>query len=729
MKKFFTIIFICFAGCRLLAQEKPDRPIIALKKTNHSITIDGKLDEKVWDNVETIKGFTLNFPNDSLPPTASTEVKMTFDDNFLYIGAICFNMGRDYIVSSLKRDYEFSTTESFNVYIDTYNDYSNGFTFGLSPYGIQREGLFSERDNVSSDWDNKWFVEVANYNDRWIAEIAIPFKTLRYSRDNKEWNINFLRFDLQNNERSTWVRVPQQFRPNNILYSGKLMWVDPPPAPGANISIIPYVSGRSSRDFENNESVDHDFDAGLDAKVGITPSLNLDLTFNPDFSQVEVDEQVTNLDRFELFFPEKRQFFLENSDLFAQSGFPSARPFFSRRIGIATDNDGNNVQTPILYGARLSGKLDQNWRIGLLNMQTKKDTDLGIMGQNYTVATVQRKIFAGSNLSGILVNRSALRFNESEVDGEETKYNRVWGLEYNFASGNSKWEGEIFYHRSESPGHDTKNFANGGFLGYNTRNLRVFWFHNLIGENYNAEVGFVPRTGFARGFLNINPKIYPKNPNIVSLEAEIGVGYTTNLNFDVLDKNLEGEFNIDFANTSEFFAGIERSSVLLTEDFDPTDTDGVSLKAGEEYSWTRYALGYGSDDRKIFNYGVFTTYGGFFNGNLFEFEIELNYRHQPYGNIGVQASYNNLSFPSPFTDTDFWLLGPKIDLTFTDKLFLTTFIQYNEQNENMNINARFQWRFKPVSDLFLVYTDNYVPGSFTVKNRALVLKISYWLNI
>ncbi len=715
--------------CSLSAQENKQSATITMKKTSHAISVDGVLDEDAWNEVEALDGFMLNFPNDSLPPTFKTSVKMTFDDEYLYVGAICYSDGKDYIVASLKRDYDFGTTESFNLYVDTYNDYSNGFTFGVSPFGVQREGLFSERDNVSSDWDNKWFVEVTNYEDRWVVEMAIPFKTLRYSRDNKEWNINFLRFDLQNNERSTWVPVPQQFRPNNILYSGKMIWQDPPPAPGANISLIPYMSGRASKDFQNNESSDYDFDAGFDAKVGITPALNLDLTFNPDFSQVEVDEQVTNLDRFELFFPERRQFFLENSDLFAQAGFPSARPFFSRRIGLARDNDGNNVQIPILYGARLSGKLDKNWRVGLLNMQTKKDEELGIIGQNYTVATVQRKIFAGSNLTALFVNRSALNFDEGQENGETTKYNRVWGLEYNFASSNSKWEGEIFYHRSESPGDEDKTFANAGFLGYNTRNLRVFWFYNLIGDNYNAEVGFVPRRGFARGFLNINPRIYPKNPNIVTMQLELGIGYTTDLDFDILDKNFEGEYSIQFANTSEFGVGVERNSVLLTDDFDPTNTDGETLNAGDEYSWTRYGLYYESDSRKVFNWNVFSAYGGFFNGNLFELGIGMNYRHQPIGNFGIQANYNSLTFPSPFEDTDFWLIGPKIDLTFTDKLFFTTFIQYNEQSDNININSRFQWRFKPVSDLFLVYTDNYVPGSLKVKNRALVLKISYWLNI
>ena len=729
MKKIFTVFVFSFFITGILAQNQRDQSVIVMRKARGAVKIDGLIDEPAWQYAEPARDFYQNAPTDSLPAIAKTEVKMVFDDDFLYVAAICYNDGKDYVVASLKRDYVFSTTESFNLYVDTFNDLTNGFTFGISPLGVQREGLFSEREQVATDWDNKWYSEVTNYPDKWIVEMAIPFKTLRYNKDNNRWNINFLRYSLQHNERSTWVQVPQQFSPNNILYSGKMIWEDLPPKPGANISVIPYISGAGAKDYEEGEPADYNFEAGFDAKIGVTPALNLDLTFNPDFSQVEVDEQVTNLDRFEIFFPERRQFFLENSDLFALAGFPSARPFFSRRIGIAQDTSGNNVQIPILYGARLSGKLDQNWRIGLLNMQTQDDDELEIIGQNYTVATVQRTLFAGSNLSAILVNRQSVNYREEDRDSETSRFNRVWGFEYNFATGNNKWDGEAFYHRSETPGADTENFSHGAYLGYNTRALDVFWVHNLVGANYNAEVGFVPRRDFARGSLSISPKFYPTNGIINIIETEIEAEYTTDMDFNVLDRELSASVEVSYASTSEFSASIERNTVTLIDPFDPTNSDGLELPAGEAYTWNRFGIGYASDQRKIFNYSVFTSYGGFFNGNLLEIETEVNYRYQPYGNLAMAITYNNISLPKPFEDADFFLIGPKIDLTFTDQLFLTTFIQFNEQSDNLNINARFQWRFKPVSDLFIVYTDNYFPQNLAVKNRALVLKLSYWLNI
>ncbi|MDN5199845.1 DUF5916 domain-containing protein [Fulvivirgaceae bacterium BMA10] len=733
-KNFNRYGLLCFAALLLSvqsvsAQHSREDAIINIKKSGTTINVDGVLDEEAWQIADKAGDFYQNFPTDSLPATADTEVMLTFDDNYLYIAAVCYAQDDKYIVASLKRDYVPFNTESFNVYIDPYNDLTNGFTFGLSPLGIQREGLFSERRRVSSDWDNKWFSEVTNYPDKWVLEMAIPFKTLRYSEDNKTWNINFLRFDLKNNERTTWAKVPRQFRPNNILYAGKLLWESPPPKTGPNISVIPYVSSRVTKNHEEGENTDYNLEAGFDAKIGITPSLNLDLTVNPDFSQVEVDEQVTNLDRFELFFPEKRQFFLENSDLFSQAGVPPARPFFSRRIGIARDTADNIVQIPIVFGARLSGNLDQNWRVGLLNMQTASDGDLGILGQNYTVTTFNRRVFSGSTIGGIFVNRQAVNFDDREANYEGTKYNRVFGLDYNLVSKNNKWSGDIFYHRSVDPGNNDKSFAHGGFLSYTARNIRAFWFHNYVGENYNAEVGFVRRTGFARGFLGIEPIFFPKSDKIVTIQPEFRTGYTTDIDFNVLDREYSAEVGINFTNTSELQIEVENNSVILTDSFDPTNTDGPELEAGKEYNWTRFGIGYESDGRKVFNYELSSSIGGFFNGNRIEFQAQVNYRYQPYGNFSMNFSYNKIDLPEPFNDADFILIGPRIDLTFTDKIFFTTFIQYNDQRDNLNINSRIQWRYKPVSDFFIVYTDNYFPGNFRVKNRALVLKLSYWLNV
>ncbi len=700
-----------------------------IKRTVEEIRIDGVLNETVWKEGIPATGFQQFFPTDSLTARSETEVYLAFDEDFLYVAAICYDsLPGDYVITSLRRDFGWGQNDNFSIYIDPFNDLTNGFTFGVSPLGVQREGLISNGEEISSDWDNKWFSAVQSGAGSWNVEMAIPFKSIRYNPDNREWNINFLRNNQKQNERTSWIMVPQQYRASNLAYTGKLFWEYLPQNTGANIVLIPYLSSAVNKNHEAGTSTDYTLDGGIDAKIAVSPSLNLDVTVNPDFSQVEVDQQVTNLDRFEIFFPERRQFFLENSDLFAQFGFPSMRPFFSRRIGIARDTASNNVLVPIRFGARLSGKINRNWRIGLLNMQTAAQESNNINAQNYTVATFQRQVFSRSNIGGIFVNRQATNYETSD-SVSTTRYNRVFGLDYNLVSPDNRWEGNMFYHRSEDPGSERDNFAHGLFLRYASRNLRVFYFHQAVGENYNAEIGFVRRTDIRRATLNIQGMFYPKNQKVVTHTPEISVNYFTDGSFNLTDREFSLEHEISFTNQSELSFGLENTWIKLTDGFDPSGTDGPELVAGTEESWWRVGLQFESDSRKVFNYAIATSFGGFFNGNRFEVELESNFRYQPYGGVGLNFSYNRIDLPVPFNDADLFLIGPKIDVTFNDKLFLTTFVQYNNQQDNININSRFQWRYAPISDLFVVYTDNYFPSNLTVRNRALVVKLSYWLNV
>ena len=722
------LLGLLLLGGTLWAQNSPGTTLY-IQPSDSPMEIDGVLDEEIWQVAQKASGFQQVFPTDSLMALSETEVMLTYDENFLYVAAINYDtLARDYVITSLRRDFDWGPNDNFSIYIDPFNDLTNGFTFGISPLGVQREGLISAGEEVSTEWDNKWFSAVQQYPDRWVAEMAIPFKSIRYNPNNLEWNINFLRNNQKQNERISWIQVPQQYRASSLAFSGKLIWESVPDNTGANVVLIPYVSSAINKDHEANTSTDYQFEAGLDAKLAITASLNLDLTVNPDFSQVEVDRQVTNLDRFEIFFPERRQFFLENSDLFADFGFPSTRPFFSRRIGIAQDTSGNNLIVPIQFGARLSGKVNKDWRIGLLNMQTASDSRNFINAQNYTVATFQRQVFARSNVGGIFVNRVATDYQSSD-SVNTTKYNRVFGVDYNLISANNRWEGNAFYHRSDNPGDEDENYAHGFFIRYASRNLRVFWFHQIIGAGYQADVGFVRRTDIRRASLSVQGTVYPENPQVVTHELEAQLSYVTDGGFNVIDREFSLVHEIEFTSRSELALGVENFWIKLTDPFDPSGSDGLELPAGTEESWWRAGFSYESDNRKVFNYEIGSSYGGFFNGKRFELELESNFRYQPYGGIGLNFTYNNINLPSPYSDSDLFLIGPRIDLTFSDRVFLTTFLQYNNQQDNININTRFQWRYAPISDFFIVYTDNYFPGDFKVKNRALVVKLSYWFNV
>jgi len=321
---------------------------VHIKKTDQPITIDGVLQEEVWKAAEKAENFQLVTPIDTGFPRAKTEVMLTYDDSNLYLGVICFDPtpGKR-PVESLRRDFSFGKNDNFIVFIDTYNDLTNGFAFGVSAAGAQWDGSQANGGFVNLNWDIKWRSAVRNYEDRWTAEFAIPFRSLRYNEGTGEWGINFSRLDLKTNEKSSWAPMPRNIQTANLGYAGTLAWDEPLGKAGIRYSLIPYLSAKVTQDNEAGTSSSKGT-GGMDAKVILSTSMNLDVTINPDYSQVEVDQQQLNLDRFELFFPEKRKFFLENSDLFANLGEESLRPFFSRRIGL---------DAPVLAGARLSGNI------------------------------------------------------------------------------------------------------------------------------------------------------------------------------------------------------------------------------------------------------------------------------------------------------------------------------------------------------------------------------------
>lgn len=695
--------------------------VIHIKKAKEPIMIDGQLNEPDWQTAQAAKDFFMVLPMDTSRSVSRTEVRMTYDATNIYLGVICFDtLSGRVTVESMRRDFSFGKNDNFLLFMDPFDDQTNGFSFGSNAAGAQWDGLMYDGSRVDLSWDNKWVSMVRNYDDRWVFEASIPFKTIRYKKGITQWGINFSRLDLKLNEKSSWAPVPRQFPTAQLAYTGILQWDEPPPEVNSNVSVIPYLSAGAQKDFESQSGTDHDFDMGLDAKLAVTTSLNLDLTVNPDFSQVEVDRQVTNLSRFELFFPERRQFFIENSDLFANFGFTSMRPFFSRRIGL---------ESPIHAGVRLSGKINKDWRIGVMDIQTGKVDSVALPAQNFSVISLQRQVFSRSNISAMIINKQAVNYDPENDTTAFSRYNRLAALEYNLASPDNLWKGKFLLHKTFSEDTRSDDFAHGVNLEYNSRNINVEWQHEMVGENFNPEVGFVPR----RGYIKLNPEVayrfFPDSRRVITHGPAIRSTLFFDQSFDFLDRTSFLEYNINFINRSEATFWIRDDFITLIDDFDPTNSGGEELPAGTSYQWHTAGLAYESTPGNLFTYSLEITQGGYFDGSRFNASGAAGYRIQPFGNLTLDFSYNSIRLPDPYEDADFWLVGPRIDMTFTNKIFLTTFVQYNEQQDNLNINARFQWRYKPASDLFVVYTDNYLPQSLKVRNRALVLKLTYWWNI
>ncbi|HEY4654729.1 MAG TPA: DUF5916 domain-containing protein [Cyclobacteriaceae bacterium] len=723
VRRFVVIWVLCiFYGSPAVAQKINSGYKLHMKRATSPIRVDGVLDEQAWLDAEVATDFYMVLPMDTSRAEVRTDVRMTYDDNNLYLIATCFHKlpGR-YIVESLKRDFVFGNNDNFLVFIDPFDDQTNGFSFGANAAGAQWDGIMYEGSKVDLSWDNKWSSEVKSYDDRYIFEMAIPFKTIRYKKGITNWGVNFSRLDLKTTEKSSWTPVPRQFPTAALAYTGTLVWDQPPPSAGSNISLIPYALGGVSRDFENNVPSEYRHEFGGDAKIAITSSLNLDLTVNPDFSQVDVDDQVTNLDRFELFFPEKRQFFLENGDLFANFGYETIRPFFSRRVGLGV---------PIQFGARLSGKISQNWRIGAMDIQTDAVDSLGLPAQNFAVLAIQRKVFARSNIGFIFINKESINYqlpDEPEVP-VYSAYNRNIGLEYNLASSTNFWTGKALVFRSISPGAGDRAITHAANLRYATRKWDISWRHEYVGSDYNAEVGYVPRKGYVR----INPEIihtfFPNSIDILSHALKVNNSAYFDESMKQTDYRSMFAYMITFRSRSTLSGWVSPNYVKLLRPFDPTNTGGDTLATGSEYRWMEYGAEYFSKPQSLFTFSASVQFGGYFNGDRFRLTTEAGYRFQPYVKIGIRSTYNDIVLPEPMEHVDLWLVGPRIDVTMTNKLFFTAFAQYNEQQDNFNLNTRFQWRYRPASDFFIVYTDNYLPGG-VVKNRSLVLKLTYWWNI
>jgi Domain of unknown function (DUF5916)/Carbohydrate family 9 binding domain-like len=736
MKKLLSLILITHFFT-VHAQKINEKYQFHIKPATSKINIDGVLDDEAWKNTDVAKNFWLTFPTDTAQAKNQTEARLAYDENYLYVSAICFKVNDAEMptVESMKRDYFIRSNECFQIIIEPFNDLTNGFIFGVNAAGAQLEGLISEGQIPNLNWDNKWISQTKYLSDRWIVEMAIPFKTLRYKKDVSQWGLNFTRSYPNQKELSLWAKTPRQFGLTSLAYTGTLMWESTPPSPKANISIIPFALGGLNKDFLNNKDAIFRKDFGGDAKIAISSALNLDLTLNPDFSQVDVDRQVTNLSRFELFFPESRQFFLENADLFNNFGLDGLRPFFSRRIGLGV---------PITYGARISGKLNNNLRIGAMNIQTDSQelTDSTKRpNQNFTAFVLQQKVFKRSSIGVMFLNKESLSFDEKKNVGF-TDFNRNIGIEYNLASGNNEWTGKAVIMKSFSPNQSTENLMQ----AYNLSYLSSHWFirlqHENVGINYNPEIGYVPRTGYSRIALDeLSYLHFPqKQTSKVFFQAPTtSFDYYWNAKGELTDASHLFGYISSFKSQSRFVTYFQTNYFKLQYDFDPTN--GVSnevLKSGSEHRYNSFTVDYASSPRKKYTANFTGTYGGYFGeGKLINLSTTIGYRFQPYVNLSANINYVDISdvrvpvkgSPDKIVNSHFFLVSPKIDITFTNKLFWTTFIQYNEQRWNTNINSRIQWRYKPASDIFLVYTDNYFPNSYEIKNRAVVLKMTYWLNL
>ena len=706
-------------------------------ETTESIVLDGQLIEESWSTAETASNFQTHFPIDSLLSKRQTEVRVLFNDEFLYIGAKCYGeKERDFVVQSLKRDFDFEQNDAFAIFIDAFKNKSSGVCFGINPLGVQKDGIIIEGGirPIEDSWNTLWEAEVHHADKYWSAEIAIPFKSLRFDSKTKSWNINFVRYDTKFNEVSSWAPVPRGYRMNTLNYHGQLEFPSVLLKQGTNITVVPYAASLMQQDHTQNPTQNSaKVNMGLDTKIAIGSSLNLDLTINPDFSQAEVDEQVIDLSRFELFFPEQRIFFLENSDIFEGLGSTRIRPFFSRRVG-SVGNAPLNIQ----WGARLSGQINKDWRVGLMNTQTKADEEQSVPALNYSVLSLQKNIWKGSTINAFLTNKQTVNIERTE----DFAYNRTGGIELDYRSENSKWTGKYFLHYTNNQEKLSDAFVMSAKTRFRAKKFSLLAAIDRVGQNYITDLGFVPRLYHRNqirdtiqriGYTEVRTKGYfrhfsKKKNGIDYYGPKYSVDFFLDKNLNYQEHNINIGYLLSMINTSQFELTFTDFSSRL---YFPFQLTGLSKALPVDlYPNKNIEFEYRSGQRKkIFGSGSI-NYGGIYMGNLLQLEGDLNYRHNHNFVFGLHYSYRQLSgFPERYGQATFDLIGSKIELSFNKNLFFTTFLQFNTQTENFNINSRFNWRFKPMSDLYIVYTNNYDTSGLNIINRALVLKLNYWLSL
>jgi len=726
------LCFLIFIPFGIIAQNEinsADRPSTAAQLITEKPVIDGEvLTDPLWLKINTIGPLSQNQPSWGEPASEKTDIRVAYDATTFYLSVVCYDATPEaLVVSDARRDADLAGTDAFLFILDTYKDSQNGFVFGTNSVGIEydaqvdNEGQGNFNNNrqqggviggFNLNWDASWEVKTKVGEFGWSAEFAIPFRTLRFkSGENTTWGINFRRNIRKNNEIAFWSQLPLGLDMKRLSLAGTLTGLNIK-SPG-NLKVIPYALGRVDRDFVNNPDGKAQTDAavGVDVKYSVTPSMTLDLTYNTDFAQVEVDDQQVNLDRFNLFFPEKRPFFLENAGLFTVGSPGEVDLFFSRRIGIS---DG--IQTPIIGGARLSGKINKT-NIGFLNMTTDDVADLDINKNNFTVARVNHQE-GRSAIGGLFVNRSGIDSDLAE------DYNRTYAVDGRLGLG-KRAQLSGYYAKTKTPELEGKDQSFQFSSVYNWNGWRLNGSYTEVGENFNPEVGFLGREG---GFKKVEGLIFynwrDKREASTYLESRPHVSYRGY--WDAQNRQQTGFLHVDnhwvWKNAFEVHTGVNFTTQGVYEPFEISD--GIVVPAGT-YDHAESQIVFITNPSKPVSISSRHINGGFFGGTRFANSATVRLILGDKFNSELGFQHNDIRLPEGDFTAD--VFRAKLAYSFRPNIFVQSLIQYNSVADFWSANIRFGWLQQANTGLFLVYNENRGQLSDLVSgplNRSFILKYS-----
>ena len=733
MKNFalaFTLLFFISAYSQSI---NPNKNLnFNITSLNEDPIIDGNiLDEDLWNSVLPLTDLKQIKPNYGASASENTEIRIAYTSKTLYVAVVCYDSApNEIVVSDSRRDADLNDDDSFLFIIDTYNDQQNGFLFGTNADGMEYDaqidnegsGNFSANrqqggvvGGTNINWDASWVVKTEKGDYGWSAEFAIPLRSIRFNGgENKTWGINFQRNISKRSETAYWANLPLGFDIKRVSLAGKMHGLDLKSP--KNLKVIPYGLIQAVQNNQPPKNSNSKTAIGGDIKYSLTPGLTLDMTYNTDFAQVEVDEQQVNLDRFNLFFPEKRPFFLENAGQFSVGSPGEVDLFFSRRIGIGT----NGSLVPIIGGSRVSGKIGQT-NVGLLSMFTdevpSESGNVNIIKNNYSVARVNHDFAAKrSSIGGIFVNRSGI--------GNDMDYNRVFAMDGKLGIG-KKAQLSGYISKSNTPGITANDHAFNFLAVYNWNGWNLRAGYTEVGEEFNPEVGFLLRSAFKKPEFLIFKQWRPKNTGKL-LEVRPHVSYRGYWNFQNTQET--GFLHVDnhwvWESGFEIHTGINftRETVLS-----PFPISNVTVDIGE-YNHQELQLVLMTNANRKFYFQTRTVIGGYFGGNRISSTNKATFRVGDKFNTEGVLNYNRLKLPNG--DANVVITGARLAYSFTPRMFLQSLVQYNNVSNITSVNARFGWLRNANTGLFVVINvikdTDYLDA---LNNQSITIKYSHQFDL
>jgi hypothetical protein len=709
-------------------------------KLREPLRLDGKLDESIYEEAKGFGGMLQASPRYGEPSTERTEIWVMFDGDNIYVAARCWDSAppEKWVANELRRDTnQMRQNDHFGVGFDTFYDRRSGYMFYANPLGGFSDYSVIDEGAPNSDWNPVWSVRTGRFEGGWTLEMAFPFKSLRYtSGSDQVWGIQFRRSIRHKNEWTYWTPVPQNMAGpqalNRVSAFGTVVGLDLPAA-GRNIELKPYALGKMTTDRIANPPTDNDNDGDLggDLKYGVTANLTADLTVNTDFAQVEIDEQQVNLTRFNLFLPEKREFFLEGRGLFdfgrgGAAGSGGLQPgggfggsadvpymFYSRRIGL---NRGRVV--PIDVGGRLTGKVG-GWGVGVLNIQTGDESASASPSTNFTVARIKRDILRRSTIGAMFTHRNHL---SSNAPGDNQAYgvDAAFGFYQNIALGG-------YYARTDTTGLTGDNESYQGKFDWVPDRYGVRAELVKVGKAFNPEVGFLRRTDFTRSFGSA--RFSPRPAAVRAIRKytyEASLEYFENGAGAVESRQQNGRFNIEFDNSDFLNVEVNANYDLLVTPFSPAA--GVTIPVGG-YHYNDAAVSYSIGAQRRLSGTVGLQFGEYYNGTI----TALSFSQGRYAilkqfSVEPRLSINRVELPTGnFTQKQF---GARTDYGFSPRMFASALLQYSSGDRTFSSNVRFRWEYRPGSEFFVVWTDEQDTNPldprdrFALRNRAFVVKMT-----